>query len=149
MTFFIQLNHFPICIYFRISNIHYDLVHCKQIRCKSYSFLLCSIPRCNSDAVLTTKCCIQRIAVLWLKYILFAVVFTSFSPIWQIDVVELKYIKSVIKSTADQSQLRGAITGSNYQSTSFWMQLRCKIMKGTLKTHKFDIFQLNRCLAQG
>ena len=40
-------------------------------------------------------------AALWLKYILFAVAFTSFSPIWQIDVVKLKYIKSVIKSTAN------------------------------------------------
>ena len=123
--------------------------HCKQIRCKSYSFLLRSFPRCNSDAVLMTKCCIQRIAVIWLKYILFAVVFTSFSPIWQIDVVEIKYIKSGKKSTADQSQLRGAITGSNYQSTLFWMQLRCKIMKGILKSHRFYIFQLDICLAEG
>ena len=40
-----------------------------------------------SEAVLTTKCCILQIAVLWLKYILFAVLFTSFSPIWQMDVL--------------------------------------------------------------
>ena len=124
---------------------------CTASRCavNPTAFQLCSIPRCNSEAVLMTKCCIQRIAVLLLKYILFAVVFTSVSPVWQINVVELKYIKSVIKSTADQLQLRGAIARSNYRSTSFWMQLRCKIMKGTLKTHKFYIFQLNRCLAQG
>ena len=126
-----------------------EMLHCKYFCCSRCDFLLYLIPRCTEDVLLTTKCCTQQIAVLWLKYILFAVVFTSVSPIWQIDVVELKYIKSVIKSTADQSQLRGAITGSNYQSTSFWMQLRCKIMKGTLKTHKFYIFQLNRCLAQG
>ena len=71
----------------------------------SHSTSICCICllvfKSTSDVVLTTKCCIQQTAVLWLKYILFAVVFTSVSPIWQIDVVELKYIKSVIKSTAD------------------------------------------------
>ena len=76
-------------------------VHCKYFCCNSYDFLLYLIPRCTEDVLLTTKCCIQQIAVLWLKYVLFAVVFTSVSPIWQINVVELKYIKSVIKSTAD------------------------------------------------
>ena len=83
---------------------HFQVIlHCKYFRCNSYDFLLYLIPRCTEDVLLMTICCKQQIAVLWLKYILFTVVFTSFSPIWQIDVVELKHIKLFIKSTADLS----------------------------------------------
>ena len=94
-------------------------IKCKYLCCNRQDFLLYLIPRCTEDVLLTTKCCIQRIAVLWLKYILFAVVFTSFSPTGQIDLVELKYIKSVIKSKSHYLQLHGAITGSSIKGHHF------------------------------
>ena len=152
------------------------MTHCKHFCCNSYDFLLCLIPRCMQNVLLTTNRCIQQICTMiqvllisctiynflsymangcsliqvcpisQRRYILFPELFATTCRIGQKDVAWLKYIKLVVVLMANTSMGLKDVTCTSNLS---YFLITTTTLQVSLKTHFLPLYEasLTKCIS--